>query len=87
MSEWSWEYLSSREDITGGMDGELVDEVEQLARRLADAASVKYTGEPGVEESGVSKLLVFAEGRWMVWYQEHWRRRIVYIVRVSHWPV
>ncbi|MFD9904494.1 hypothetical protein [Streptomyces sp. NPDC059063] len=62
-------------------------EVEQLAQRLADAAAVKYLGEPAVEESGVSGLLTISEGRWLVWYQEHWRRRVVYVVRLAHWPV
>lgn len=84
MTDWCWEYLSSREDIAGGLSPELVAEVEQIAQRLVDAAGVKYLGEPAVEESGVSRLLTFAEGRWLVWYQEHWRRRTVYVVRVHH---
>lgn len=86
MSERSWEYLTDREDITGGMAPDLVGEVELLAQRLADASSVKYVGEPGVEDSVVSGLLTLAEGRWMVWYQEDWRHCIVYIIRVVYWP-
>lgn len=86
MSEWSWEYLTDREDITGGMAPGLVGELEQLARRLADAAGVKYVGDPAADDDWVSKLLTFAEGRWLVWYQEDWGKRVVYIIRATHWP-
>lgn len=87
MSDWAWEYLPDTEHVIGGLDPAVRDDVERLAGRLADAASVKYFGDPPIEESGVSPLLDHAEGRLMIWYQEHRRLGLVFIIRVQHWPV
>lgn len=84
MSEWSWEYMSGAEYTLGSLSPNLVAEAERIAQRLTDAASVKYIGEPAIEESGVSNLLSFGEGPWLVTYQEAWRRRTVYIVGVEY---
>jgi hypothetical protein len=50
-----------------------------LAARLADACAVRYLGDPAPEESGVSPLLHHAEGRLIVWYQEHRRLMTAFI--------
>jgi hypothetical protein len=84
VNDWKWEYLPDDELVVGGLPGMLRAELEQIAQRLADAADVKYLGDPPVEESGVSGVLDFAEGPWMVWYQEHRRLRTVFILRQQH---
>lgn len=84
MSEWSWEYMSGAEYTLGPLTPDLAAEVARIAQRLTDAASVKYIGEPAIEDSGVSNLLTFGEGPWLVTYQEAWRRRTVYIVGVEY---
>jgi hypothetical protein len=84
VSDWEWEYLSDPEHVVGGLAPELQAQVERIARRLADAADITYIGDPPIEDSGVSNVQDLAEGRWMVWYQEHWRHRTVYVLRVQH---
>jgi hypothetical protein len=84
VSDWEWEYLPDTEHVVGGLAPELQAQVERMARRLADAADIKYIGDPPIEDSGVSNVQDLAEGRWMVWYQEHWRHRTVYVLRVQH---
>ncbi len=86
MSDWSWEYLPDAEHVIGGLTPDIQQGVEQLAARLADAACVRYFGDPPTEESGVSRLLDHAEGRLIIWYQEHRRLATVFVVRVQHWP-
>ncbi|MFE0046922.1 hypothetical protein [Streptomyces albireticuli] len=86
MTDWTWEYLPDAEQVVGGLDPEVKQDVERLAGRLADAASVRHLGDPRIEESGVSRLLDHAEGRLIVWYQEHRRLAVVFVVRVQHWP-
>jgi hypothetical protein len=84
VSDWEWEYLPGPEWVVQGLALELREQVACIAGRLADAAGVKYLGEPPVEESGISNVQSLGEGRWMVWYQEDWRSRKVYILRVQH---
>lgn len=84
MTDWRWDYLTDAEHVVAGLAPRHIQAVEHLGQRLADAASAKYLGDPPVEESGVSGVLDIAEGPLMVWYQEHWRHRAVYILRVQH---
>ncbi|MBZ4319699.1 hypothetical protein [Streptomyces huiliensis] len=84
MSDWTWEYLPDAEHVVGGLDPVLRRDVEKLAARLADAASVRYLGDPPSHESGVSRLLDHAEGRLMMWYQEHRRQSTILVVRIAH---
>lgn len=84
MTDWEWEYLPNAENVVGGLAADLQSQIESIAQRLTDAAGVKYLGDPSVEDSGVSKVQDFAEGRWIVWYQEHRRHGVVYILRVQH---
>jgi hypothetical protein len=84
VTDWEWEYLPDAQHVVGGLPSALQQQVESIAARLADAAAVKYLGDPPVEDSGVSRVQDLAEGRWMVWYQEHRRHRTVYVLRVQH---
>ncbi|MEU7042900.1 hypothetical protein AB0A77_17790 [Streptomyces varsoviensis] len=86
MTDWTWEYLPDAEQVVGGLAPGIRSEVASLAARLADAASVRHFGDPPVHESGVSRLLDHAEGRLILWYQEHRRLTTVFVVRVQHWP-
>lgn len=86
MTDWTWEYLPNAEHVVGGLEPQVKYDVEHLAQRLTDAASVRYLGDPGVEESGVSHLLDHAEGRLIVWYQEHRRLATLFVLRIQHWP-
>lgn len=86
MTDWAWEYMPDAEHVVRGLPAELLAEVELLAARLTDAASAKYLGDPPIEESGVSKLLTFTEGRWLIDYQVHRRSRLLFICRAIPWP-
>ncbi|WP_055590708.1 hypothetical protein [Peterkaempfera griseoplana] len=86
MTEWDWEYMPDPEQVVGGLSPGIRAQVDLLARRLADAAAVRYLGEPPAEEPGVSPLLDHAEGRLIVWYLEHRRLFQVLVVRVQCWP-
>lgn len=86
MNDWTWEYLPDAKQVVGGLPGELKEDVAFLAQRLADAASVRCLGDPSVEDSGISRVLDHAEGRIIVWYQEHRRLRVVFVLRVQFWP-
>jgi hypothetical protein len=82
VTDWHWDYLTDAEHVIGGLGPQHVDRVERVAQRLADAAGVKYLGDPPIEESGVSNVFDISEGPLMIWYQEHWRHHAVYILRV-----
>ncbi|MFF5128542.1 hypothetical protein ACFY41_16660 [Streptomyces syringium] len=84
MSDWSWEFMADAAEVVAGLPPSASRQVEVIARRLTDAASVKYSGEPSVEESGVSRLQSFAEGPWIVWFMEHQRWRTVLITRITN---
>lgn len=60
--------------------------MERLAQRLSDAAAVKYIGDPPAGEAGRSPVLDRAEGRLIIWFMEQRAMRVVFIVRVQHWP-
>ncbi|GAB3714013.1 hypothetical protein [Nocardiopsis nanhaiensis] len=87
MTNWTWEYLPDAEHVVGGLEPDAKEGVELLAQWLADAASVKHLGEPRVEDSEISRVLDHAEGRIMVWYQEHRRMCVVLILRVQFWLI
>jgi hypothetical protein len=82
VSDWTWEYLPTTEEVVGGFSPEMLREVEQFGQRFADAAGVKYLGDPPIEESGVSGVIYFVEGPWLIGYMEHRRQRTIYLVRV-----
>jgi hypothetical protein len=86
VSDWSWEYEPDAENVVGGLPSELLEQVARMAQRLADAAGVKYIGDPSIEESGVSKVLVHTEGTLMLWYQGDRRYNAVYILQAIPWP-
>lgn len=85
MTDWSWDYMSDASSAVDGMGPDLVAQAERIAQRLTDAAGVKYLGDPPLEDSGVSGLLNYTEGRWIITYMEHRRRRKIYVVQVQYW--
>lgn len=82
MSDWTWGYDPNAQRVVGGLPADSVRRIENLARRLADAASAQHIGDPPIEESGIS-LHTIAEGTLLVWYLEHRRDRAVYITNVK----
>ena len=85
MTDWVWEYVPDAEQVVGGLSKQTRLDVERLAQRLADAAAVRYLGDPPVQESGISSILTHAEGDLIVWYLEHRRFASVFVVRVQQW--
>ncbi|WP_370414119.1 hypothetical protein [Streptomyces fradiae] len=89
MSDWTWEYDPDADHVVGdkgdgaGLSPEDKAEAEKIARELADAASVRYTGPPMYGEPAVSRLKSFARGLLIVWYQEDRRDDVIVIVRVT----
>jgi hypothetical protein len=83
VSDWRWEYLSGAEHTVGGLSVGQRAEVEAIARRLADAAEVKYLGDPPASEAGRAPVQTFTEGRWLVWFQEYRVRQVVYVLTVQ----
>lgn len=82
MSDWTWGYDPNADEVVGGLSPEAVRRVEDLARRIADAASAKYLGDPPIEDSGIS-MRTKAEGPLMIWYLEHRRHHAVYVTLVK----
>jgi hypothetical protein len=70
-------------------------EVEKIARELADAAAVKYMGPVEYGQSGISPVLTYARGPYLVWFLEDQRGDeqgiddgpCVRILKVAVWPV
>ncbi|GCD37992.1 hypothetical protein OEIGOIKO_05802 [Streptomyces chrestomyceticus JCM 4735] len=86
MSEWGWGFFSDEESILRGLSQEERAEVEAVARRLADAAEVKYPHEPPPEEAGSAPLKSIGEGPLMVWYQEQRTTHLIIIASVQRLP-
>lgn len=85
MTDWVWEYVPDADHVVGGLSAQARQDIERLAERLADAAAVRYLGDPPAEESGVSPIRTHAEGDLIVWYLEHRRLASVFVIRVQHW--
>jgi hypothetical protein len=86
VNDWTWEYMPDAEHVVGNLEPEAKRGVERLAQRLADAASVRFIGDPPGGEPAVSRLRDHAEGRLIVWYLEHRALREILVVRVQYWP-
>jgi len=86
VSDWTWEYEPDAEHVVGGLAPRIRADVDALAQRLADAAAVRYLGDPADHDSGVSGIRDHAEGRLIVWYLEHRRLAVVLVLRVQYWP-
>ncbi|MDI2127253.1 hypothetical protein [Yinghuangia seranimata] len=72
MSRWVWEFEPNHELVVEGLPKTAADRLDEVAARLAAAAEVAYPTLPK-PPPGVSKLLSFAEGDLLVYYQEDYR--------------
>ena len=84
MSDWTWEYVPDTASVVGGLTQSQVDEVKQLAERVADAVAVRRIGTPFDVQEAVSNLKTYGEGSIMIWFLEDYRDDVVLIVRVQH---
>lgn len=87
MSDWTWEYIPDKARVVGGLTLELIDEVEALATRLADAVGVRRIGTPFDLQEAVSGLKTYGEGSLLIWFLEDYRDDVVLVVRVQHLSV
>jgi hypothetical protein len=84
MSEWTWEYVPDAASVVGGLSGAQLAEVEDVARRIADAVAVRRIGAALDIAESVSNVKSHGEGAIMIWFLEDYRDDIVLIVRVQH---
>jgi hypothetical protein len=59
VSDWTWEYVADKARVVGGLTLELIDEVEALAARLADAVGIRRIGTPFDLQEAVSGLKTY----------------------------
>ncbi|HVB41323.1 MAG TPA: hypothetical protein VNF47_01285 [Streptosporangiaceae bacterium] len=67
-----------------GLTQAQVDEVENLASRIADAVAVRRIGTSFDVRETVSSLKSYGEGPVMIWFLEDYRDDVVLAVRVQH---
>jgi len=84
MSEWTWEYVPDAAGVVGGLTGAQVAEVEDVARRIADAVAVRRIGTALDIAVSVSGVKSHGDGPVMIWFLEDYRDDTVLIVRVQH---
>jgi plasmid stabilization system protein ParE len=70
--------------VVGGLSGAQLAEVEDVARRIADAVAVRRIGAALDIAESVSNVKSHGEGPVMIWFLEDYRDDIVLIVRVQH---
>ncbi|MFB7516340.1 hypothetical protein [Streptomyces sp. NPDC056144] len=85
MSDWTWEYNPDAANVVGGLPAEQRQDVEDLARRIADAVGVRRIGHPFDIQESASGVKTYAEGPVMLWYQEDYRDDTVLILRARHY--
>ncbi|WP_369380397.1 hypothetical protein [Streptomyces sp. cg36] len=84
MSDWTWEYLPDADHVVGGLTAEQRAEVDDLARRIAEAVGVRRIGHPFDIAESASGVLTHTEPHLVVWYQEDYRDDTVLVLRVTH---
>jgi plasmid stabilization system protein ParE len=84
MSDWTWEYVPDAANVVGGLTQKQVDDVENLALRIADAVAVRRIGTPFDVQEAVSNVKSYGEGPVMIWFLEDYRDDTVLVVRVLH---
>ncbi|GAB2746664.1 hypothetical protein [Kitasatospora kifunensis] len=101
MADWAWVFEPDADNVVGDTPGgaNLSEpdrrEVEKIAQELADAAAVKYIGPIEYGTSGISPVLTYARGPYLLWYLEDQRGDgegiddgpCVRILKVAIWPV
>ncbi|EGX57891.1 hypothetical protein SZN_20537 [Streptomyces zinciresistens K42] len=85
MSDWTWEYNPDADNVVGDLPDLHRRDVEDLARRIAEAVGVRRIGHPFDIQESASGVKTHAEGSVMIWYQEDYRDDVVLILRVQHY--
>jgi plasmid stabilization system protein ParE len=85
VSDWTWEYNPDAEHVVGDLSEPYRRDVEDLARRVAEAVGVRRIGHPFDIRESASGVKTHAEGPVMIWYQEDYRDDVVLILRVQHY--
>ena len=84
MSAWTWEYVPDAPSVVGGLTRAQVEEVEDLASRIADAVAVRRIGTSFDVRESVSQVKSYGEGSVMIWFLEDYRDDVVLVVRAQH---
>lgn len=87
MSDWTWEYVPDAANVVGGLTQKQIDDVENLALRIADAVAVRRIGTPFDIQEAVSNVKSYGEGTVMIWFLEDYRDDTVLVVRVQHFGI
>lgn len=61
MSDWTWEYVPDAASVIGGLRQAQVQEVENLAARIADVVAVRRIGMSFDVRESVSNVRVTAK--------------------------
>ncbi|MGW6016142.1 hypothetical protein [Streptomyces sp. NPDC055210] len=86
MTDWGFEYTGHALSSVGDFPPEQRQHLDQIASRLAAEAAATYPNDPEYGDPGVSNLLNHPETPWLVSYQIHRSRRLVYIVQILDGP-
>jgi plasmid stabilization system protein ParE len=84
MSDWTWEYVPDAASVIGGLTQAQVQEVENLAGRIADVVAVRRIGMSFDVRESVSNVKSYGEGSVMIWFLEDYRDDVVLVVRAQH---
>jgi hypothetical protein len=84
MSDWTWEYVPDAASVVAGLAQAQIDQVEDLASRIADAVAVRSIGISFDVREAVSNVKSYGEGPVMIWFLEDYRDDVVLVVRVQH---
>jgi hypothetical protein len=87
MSGWTWEYVPDAASVVGGLSRAQLDQVEDLAARIADAVAVRRIGTPFDAAEAVSHVKSYGEGPVMTWFFEDYRDDVVLVVPVQHFEL
>jgi hypothetical protein len=84
MSDWTWEYVPDATGVIGGLTQDQVQDVENLAARIAGAVAVRRIGMSFDVRESVSNVKSYGEGSVMIWFLEDYRDDVVLVVRAQH---
>ncbi len=87
MSDWTWEYVPDAPSVVGGLTPVQVEDVEDLASRIADAVAVRRIGASFDIRESVSNVKSHGEGAVMIWFLEDYRDDVILVVRAQHLEV
>ena len=85
MSDWTWEYNPDAEHVVGDLPEACKRDVEDSARRIAEAVGARRIGHPFDIQESASGVKTHAEGPLMIWDQEDYREDVVLSLRLQHY--